>query len=139
MSQAFTDLLINNLFAVCDLDHNDQLSLIEILGATVTASLSMRSSTLFGGGEKDICSVSDCVNALEKAFADTVFVRALLPVDWVMLCYGYLSMPMCHGFHNKDSYRVVHWRGSSVGLLLSFPTTSLAYNITNILISTITT
>ena len=53
----------------------------------------------------------------------------------IELCHGCLSMPMCHGYHIEGSYRVVHWRASA-GLLLSYPTISLSYNITNILIST---
>jgi len=28
----------------------------------------------------------------------------------IELCHGYLSMPMCHGYHIEGSYRVVHWR-----------------------------
>ena len=48
----------------------------------------------------------------------------------------YLSISLCHGYH--IFHRVVHSRANT-GLLLSYPAISLAYNITNILISTNTT
>ena len=51
---------------------------------------------------------------------------------------GYLSVPMCHGYYIEGSYRMVHWR-AQVDLVLSYLTISLAYNLTNILISTFTT
>ena len=39
----------------------------------------------------------------------------------------------------RISYRVAHWRANNnIGLLLSYPTTPIAYNITNMLISTFT-
>ena len=73
-----------------------------------------------------------------------MLIMLIMLVELWALCHGYLislSFYACVSvmliISRAGSYRVVHWRANAC-LLLSYPTISLAFNITNILISTIT-
>ena len=79
----------------------------------------------------DFLEINNSYRAQMQIFAfarKNIFKEVRADIELIILielCQGYLSVPMCHGYHIEGFHRVVHWRANA-GLLLSHPTISLA-------------